>query len=191
MTRKLLGPIAAIAMTCGLAGTSWATLYSVNDTVGIGSVTGTIQTDGHIGTLTTADILNWTLHLNDGTNTFDLVGPQSASNAAEVDGTSFTATASGLFFDFGANNGDFVEFRNPASFPTSDYLCLQDVQAKCSGDSSDFVLRVSPDGEQITRESGNVEIAEVVPEPASSALLIAGLAGLGILRRRKASAPTA
>src|ERR1700676_1767547 len=92
MMKKLLGPIAALIATCGLAGTSWATLYNVNDTVGAGSVTGTIQTDGDIGVFTTADIINWNLHLSDGTNTFDLVGPPSASDAAAVVGTSFTAT---------------------------------------------------------------------------------------------------
>jgi hypothetical protein len=35
--------------------------YSVNQTVGAGSVSGFIETDGTIGTLTTANILNWNL----------------------------------------------------------------------------------------------------------------------------------
>src|SRR4029077_5290010 len=124
--------IGVVMMTFGFAGTSWATLYNVNDAVGAGSVTGTIQTDGDIGALTTADIINWNLHLNDGTNTFDLVGPPSASDATTVVGTSFTATASGLFFDFSSSTGSFVEFRNPASGSAANYLCLQDASPQCS-----------------------------------------------------------
>jgi hypothetical protein len=77
MMKKLLGPIAALMATYGLAGTSWATLYNVNDTVGAGSVTGTIGTDGHVGALALGDITSWDLVLNDGSNTF----PYSAAAA--------------------------------------------------------------------------------------------------------------
>jgi hypothetical protein len=185
MMKKLLGLIAAVGMSCGLTGTSGATVYSVNEAVGAsGSVTGTIQTDGNLGTLTTADIISWNLLLNDGSQSFDLAGP-NASNAAQVQGLSFTSTANGLFFNFSANNGDFVEFRDPATFPTTNYLCLQDSKAQCSSDPSAFVIHVDSDNEQITTESGNVEIATAVPEPASIALLVAGLAGLSFFRRRK------
>ena len=41
--------------------------YAVDETVGAGSATGFITTDGTIGILDTADILNWNLTLNDGT----------------------------------------------------------------------------------------------------------------------------
>src|SRR5579872_264622 len=141
--KRILGPVAILMLTCALAAPSWATLYNVNDTVGAGSVTGTIQTDGDIGTLTTADIINWDLHLSDGTSTFDLVGPPSASDAAAVIGTSFTATASGLFFDFSTATGSYVEFRNPATGGALNYFCVQDANPQCSSGlgGSDFVVR--------------------------------------------------
>jgi len=42
--------------------------YDVDQTVGIGSVKGFIETDGTTGVLGASNILNWNLLLNDGTN---------------------------------------------------------------------------------------------------------------------------
>jgi hypothetical protein len=44
-------------------------VYHVNDRVGVGSVTGTITTDGTTGTLFTFDIVAFNLTLNDVTGT--------------------------------------------------------------------------------------------------------------------------
>jgi hypothetical protein len=189
--KTFLGPIVAVLITCGFASTSWATVYNVNDSVGVGgSVTGSIQTDGNTGTLTLADITNWNLVLNDGSRTFTLSSPPNANNADLLVGTSLTATASGLFFDFSTHNGSFVEFKNPATGSALNYLCLQDASGACSSNPSDFVIRVDPDSLIFASESGKVEIATAVPEPASVALLLAGLAGLGFLRRRKVIPPS-
>ena len=56
--------------------------YAVDETVGAGSATGFITTNGTLGILDTADILNWNLTLNDGTNPpVDLEGPASGNNS--------------------------------------------------------------------------------------------------------------
>jgi hypothetical protein len=189
MMKRLLGLIAALMMMSGLAGTSWATLYQLNDTVGAGSVTGTIGTDGHLGILAMADITSWDLLLSDGSNTFHLTGPSGNSNFLfSGSGNSFTATANGLFFNFSNTTGpgDYVDFIASPVVGVGDYLCLQDTNGKCSSNPSDFVVEVNPDSRQIMPEVGVVQIATAVPEPASIALLIAGLAWLGFFRRRKA-----
>ena len=43
--------------------------YTINDTVGAGTVTGTITTDGFLGTLATSDIIDWNLVLTNGFGT--------------------------------------------------------------------------------------------------------------------------
>src|SRR5260370_24568371 len=85
--------------------------YTVNQTVGAGSVTGFITTDGTIGTLGTADIVNWDLTLNDGTNpVFVLLGPTSGNNSGEeIAGADLTASATQLLYNFNASdNGVFI-----------------------------------------------------------------------------------
>ena len=68
--------------------------YAVDETVGAGSATGFITTNGTIGTLDTADILDWNLTLNDGTNPpVDLEGPASGNNSLVfLIGSDLTAT---------------------------------------------------------------------------------------------------
>src|SRR6202035_2540085 len=127
MMKKLLGPMVAVAMTFGLADTSWATLYQLNDPVGAGSVTGTIGTDGHTGTLASGDILSWDLVLFDGSNTFELTVGNSTFT---VNSTSSSATTAGLFFDFSTSTSAYVDVIHLAS--ASSYLCLQDSSGACS-----------------------------------------------------------
>jgi hypothetical protein len=60
----------------------WAnSIYNVGQTVGSGTVTGSITTDGTIGVLSSNNILDWNLVVNDGTNTVNLFGPLSGSNS--------------------------------------------------------------------------------------------------------------
>jgi hypothetical protein len=69
-------------------------------TLGIngGTVSGTIETDGTIGTLASSDILSYSLLLNDGTGqTFTLV---PGNSTATLTGTATTATASLLQFNY-------------------------------------------------------------------------------------------
>src|SRR5271169_6559776 len=74
--------------------------YAVDQVIGPGTVTGFITTDGTIGTLTAADLLNWNLELNDGTNASDLI----PSNSTQVViGSDLTASAMNLMFNYGAS----------------------------------------------------------------------------------------
>ena len=93
-------------------------LYNVNLSFqeGGGTVTGSITTDGHLGTLSVTDITDFNLFLT-GFGTFDLLGPghgASQNAAAFLVGTAVNATSTDLTFNFGTANSTF-SFFNPAS----------------------------------------------------------------------------
>ena len=76
--------------------------YTVNQTVGIGSMTGTITTDGTIGTLTTADTIGWNLTITDGTTTLLL----TPSDSFVFDsGSALSATATAFIWNYSIGPG--------------------------------------------------------------------------------------
>jgi hypothetical protein len=171
--------LAALALT---ATTSYASTitYTVSRTVGVGSVTGTIVTDAKIGSLAAADIVNWNLIINDGSSSFNLLGPTSGNNSAvAVIGTNFTATATGLFFNYSAPG--IVLFQSPTIGSGVDYWCLDGSNGDCSGHSSvDFVLTNGAGvfgGREGTQLVG-VAATTPVPEPATFVLMAMGLTAL-------------
>ena len=82
--------------------------YNVNQTIGLSTVTGNIQTDGTIGVLLFSNITDWTLtvNFNSGAVVSTLLGPLSGNNSrvsvvfAFPAANAFSATASQLLFDF-------------------------------------------------------------------------------------------
>jgi hypothetical protein len=156
-----------------------ATTYDISITDNGYTETGEITTNGTLGTLTKSDITSWS---------FTLVGPGSAthgptdiSSSAGVifsTGTSLTATANGLFFNFGSggagwtfqNSGDtaFIELSSNG-FTEVDYIW----------------------GSNLTQSlSGNVDIGvAATPLPAALPLFAGGLGALGLLgwRRKRAA----
>lgn len=66
-----------------------------------GTIVGTVQTDGLIGTLAGSDFLTWDLLLSDGAGDFFTITPENSS--VTVNGTATTATSSSLLFNFGSS----------------------------------------------------------------------------------------
>ena len=163
--------------------------YDVNRTMGAGSVTGTILTDGTLGILGAGNITDWNLLLNDGLNTFDLTGPLSGNNSAVViTGNDVTATATQLLFSFDANISALL-FQQ-GLFSGNHYYCVNSTWFACIAGGETVAplsilinyIYVPQEGVQVI---GTVSDVIPAPEPATLALLGLGLAGLGFSRRKQ------
>jgi hypothetical protein len=166
-------------------------IYNVHRTIGAGSVTGFIETDGAIGVLTAADFVDWNLWLYDGRSTFDLTGPLSGNNSAVfVQGADTEAFDTYLLFNFsGLDNGIFLFQKG--LFSNNHYYCDASQPGPCF--PGETVVPIS-----VTRGYQNVDLHGVVvigneagtaPEPGTCVLILGGLAV--IVRGRKRLIPLA
>lgn len=140
-------------------------------------ITGTITTDGTVGTLSAANILSDSLTFNG--ETFDNV----SGNASR--GTAFTATSSAIqwltnnpdsFIQFGAKNGDFLMFSR-----------WNLILVTCCGQWNwqTNVAVNNYNGGALTLSTSAVSDVSAVPLPPSSILFLFGLTGMaGFLSRR-------
>jgi len=170
---------ASIAVFLGVS-QARATSFTINDALRLGSlsVTGTIQTDGTIGALNQNNITSWDLVLTNGSLNFELHGhrvQQSGDNSVFIffyfmGPSIFTATPTGLFFNFGDTNTiTFLEWSGNGSG-----LQLCSIAGRCDGIASAAGVGFQSVFASIP-ESGNVQIATVsMPGPVVGA----GLPGL-------------
>ena len=177
------------AAVCGAADIT----YTVNDTIGAGSVTGTIETNGTTGVLTAADFLAFNLTLNGVGASANITTP---AEGVTLIGSNVTATASDIFFNFSGTPGSLLLFGGGVGFT---YFCSAVSFGSClQGESVVPQFFTDPSVQDIT-PTGNQIIAAVsgsttgpggstaVPEPTMLSLLALGFAGVGFARRRKAS----
>lgn len=180
----LLG-VAALALSD--AASAGPITYDVDQTIGAGTVTGSITTDGQIGILTTTDILSWVLTLTDPS----LAGgsPDTISSASAVQsvvgGSDLVASATQVTFNFDATGGGVI-------FQGSDEngWCFTNFPASCIGGPQAEALAFTTTGvgyERVT-ETGTQVIATVpVPEPTPLGLMALGMAAVGLARRKRTS----
>ena len=166
-----------------------AIVYNLDRTIGAGTVTGFIETDGTIGVLGAANITDWTLTLtapNLSGGPTVVIDAADANSITTVTGTALTASATGLTFDF-SSNGSTNWFLLWSTSSLDGYRLNQ-----CfSGNNQECIFRdnVTPNTEaQWVDRSGQVEFAvAAVPVPAAVWLFGSGLLGLiGVARRKKA-----
>jgi PEP-CTERM motif len=157
--------------------------YDVNLTIAAGGVTGDIVTDGTLGVLSTGDILNYNLLLNDGTNIFDLMGPSAPNDDyATVFGNGLSATPTQLLFDFSNSSVDtFAISAGGSAGKGVDIFFVCSIGECSSGPFED--VQIGTDATQTSILSGTQVIGDT-PEPSTLVLLGAGVGLLGLLRYR-------
>ena len=184
-----LSLMVAAASTCNAANIT----YIINQAV-VRGVTGDIVTDGTIGNLTNASVVDWNLLLNDGAKTFDLLGPLSGANSAFFDFASsgdLTATATNLSFNFNGSGTNYFFFVSTMA-PLQSSLCFANSTSLSSGcgsaaGMSGEALEVLQDPPPFFPISGTQVIgtaaASSVPEPSTLVLMGVGIALLAFQKK--------
>jgi len=186
---QLLGVTCAGVITLlASVAASASIVYNLDRTIGAGTVTGFIETDGTIGVLGEANITDWMLTLN-APNLSN--GPTVMINASDTgatmifEGTALSASATALMFNFSApgttNEIRFYDSRNGWGINE----CFSGYNRECiwrdatvANTDAEFVLR-----------TGTIDIGvSAVPVPAAVWLFGSGLLGLVGVARRKARA---
>lgn len=182
MMRLLAAMIVAVLSSVASANI----VYNLNRTVGAGSAVGFIETDGTIGILSAANIVDYSLTLT----SLNLAGgsPQTISKADELQGIVFgsalSASLTELFYDFSVPNNAFFFQSNLGTLPFYGMGTVDVCPAGCVGEYIGWGLGFVGPAEQSAR-SGNVSFA-TTPEPTTMALLGLGLFGLAFGKRKQA-----
>jgi len=180
---------AASAAALLAAAPASAVVYSINVGNSTLGAIGFIETDGTIGTIGSANIVDWGFDLFDNGVNFTLTGP--SNSGLLVQGSDLSATASGLFFNFSGSG--LALFQNPGIGSGINFICFVG-NATCGGGGNRISITTSTIGDGIP-QSGlqqiGVATGGAIPEPASWAMLIAGFGLVGAVARRRATAAVA
>jgi hypothetical protein len=157
-------------------------IYNVDRTIGAGSITGFIETDGATGPLSAADFVDWNLLLNVGPSTFDLMGPLSGNNSVVfVRGGDTQVFGTQLMFNFsGIDNGTFL-FQQ-GLFSPNHYYCDASQPAPCFPGETVVPISLTV-GYQNVNLHGVMVIGNEAGTPEPGACLLF-MTGLGFVVRR-------
>lgn len=138
--------------------------YDIDQAIGLGSVVGTIQTDGKTGTLAQADILAWNLTLNGVGATFNIT---QANSIVQLVGADLTATLGTLSFDLSGVDKGYLLFQQ-GLYSGSKYYCDATSSDVCYQGASVVPQHIDDPSAQSVPTTGSRVIgtaAVLIPEP--------------------------
>jgi hypothetical protein len=188
MKRNLAALAALLTVALSPVTTNAASIvYDVNRTIGGGTVTGFVQTDGTLGVLSGANITDWSLTLT-APNLFS--GSPSVINFAGGQtfllGAATSATLTQLLFDFSILGNNIFLLQSANTF-----WCLETGGCTGAGAGEHMGRGLQNVAAQSVIHSGPIVLASVtaavapVPEPEIYAMMGLGLGLLGWIGRRK------
>ncbi|MFI4936080.1 MAG: hypothetical protein ACHP7N_15815 [Caulobacterales bacterium] len=145
--------------------------YSVDETIGGGSVVGTITTDGNTGALSKADVVSWNLNLN-GAGASTTLTSAGGQSVIVLEGNDLTATPTQLLFNFSNTDNGYVLFQaNPGVFSGNKYYCLNTTSNVCESGASVVPASAFDKTAQFMSLSGVVVIGTTGPITPDAALI--------------------
>lgn len=187
----MIKTIAILSSLLAAAPLAAATIvYDVNQTIGLGSVVGTITTDGSFGTLTAADVTGFHLTINGNGASVLLT---DADSVVVDNGTNFTATGSALLFNYSGPAG-YLVFQQGSFGTGMKYYCNASTLNACFQGASAVPEAFNSASAQVEARTGLQTIGTAitavggVPEPATWALVVAGFGFVGSMMRRRSRA---
>lgn len=172
--------VSMMLLAVGVGGAGPIT-YNVNQTIGAGSVIGTIQTDGAIGTLTASDITAWNLDLNGVSAFYNLT---NSNSVVYVQGSDVSASLNDLYFNFSGGDDGIFLFQQ-SLFSGQHYYCDATETATCFQGATVTPEAFNSPSEQNVALSGKQIIGTALPEPMTLSVVCLGLAGAAAFRRRR------
>lgn len=175
------------------AASAATTVYSINQTIGMNTVSGTVETNGTVGVLDASDITAFDLTVGgpgaDG-GPGAVIDLNQDNSIIRVTGDNFTATPGNLFFNYSGAPG-YLLFQLGSFGTGMQYYCNASTTGDCFQGASAVPERFDSATAQFEPRVGNQAIGGIlapVPEPASWALMVAGFGLVGAALRRKSAA---
>ena len=179
---------AALALGATLPGAQSASadvVYEVDQTIGLGSVVGTLTTDGAAGTLALGDILSWNLTLN-GVGASGGLNPINSITESFGPDLGLSVVGSDLYFNYSDPTGSNFLIQISPGESGATFWCNASYSGGCDEGKSVVPVFYTDLSSQFVSATGNQVIGvSGVPEVSTWAMMLAGFATLGVAGWRR------
>lgn len=181
VSKFLLAASATVALFASSA--AIAQTYVASRPVGAtGSVNLAITTDGTLGALGFANIVDYNIQITDSHGTLNLI--PSTSDFGYT-GFGFSATATDLFFNF--SGGGYALFQSPTVGSGQNFFCFASSSCGLRGNAENLLVGSTLSEISSTPRQGNLIVASIrgaVPEPGTWAMMLVGFGAIGMAMRQ-------